>query len=232
MSGTKIVNYVKSEQQVIENMTRLANDGYTLIMSTLSEHGTAVYTMVLAHPDTYFAQATPYNTSLPIPPNLFVMEWNAADMYFSLSTFADAVSRNGVIGFIHPGPPYGPIMCVNSFFMGVKSTRTNTSVHMVYTGTFLDPDLEKGATSILLDEIGADTILAQQDDFIVLQLLMERGILGVGTSGYLLSQVYRQDMGASLVYDWTRLFVVIVTLANKMIANRSYKPAPGEMEVD
>lgn len=221
ISGTKIIFHVETKDVALGNMTLLIDQGYTLIVSGSSSQGDAAMTMALSHPNVYFAQVTWVGSP---PPNLYTMTWSAMDMFYSLGAFAGAISTNGVVGFVHPGLPAAPLAPVNAFFLGAKSTNPGARVHLVTTGSFVDPDVGRGAAEVLLGEtIGTDVVASQLDDTSVEELLMDRGILSIGTSGYPMRKRFGQDVGISIVRDWKYHFATLVK-SIRAAANGTWTP--------
>ena len=223
ISGTLMVKNVDSKEDAISNITYLIGQGYLAIVCSSSSHGDAAQTMALKYPNVYFGQATWTNVQLP---NLYTFSWSALDMFYSLGAFAGAISKNKKIGFIHPGAPVGPLATINAYYLGVKNVAPDAEVYLVTTGTFLDEDVSKGAAEVMLDEIGVDTLAAQLDDFSVERMVMERGLLAIGTSGFSLKRLFGQDVGISMVRDSKYHFISFYNLtqaamSGKNITNRN-----------
>jgi basic membrane lipoprotein Med (substrate-binding protein (PBP1-ABC) superfamily) len=58
ISGVRIVEKVTSKAQAMEVMDGLVKEGYKLMVSTTSAHGTASYEMALRYPNVSFCEST------------------------------------------------------------------------------------------------------------------------------------------------------------------------------
>ena len=188
--------------------------GYRLIISSTADHGNASAMSAAIYPNVSFVQS---GGSSKIP-NLSVLSYSGADMYYTAGIFCGAMSKANKVGFVHPSAPQASLGTLNAFYVGVKTANPNAEVFSVFTGAYLNPDRAKGACNILINEKGVDMIAGQQDDFTLQIAAMNAGILAVGVNGYPLRDLYGEAVGMSVLRRWDG---PLTTYASLALANLS-----------
>lgn len=212
LSGILIVKDISTEEKALDEMEQLISRGYKLVISASAAHGTVTYKLAEKYPDVVFVHSN-FGVG-PVMPNLYQFTWSLLDSYYAVGAFVGAISQSKVVGYIQPIT--ASVGTANAFFMGVKAIDPDAVVWMVETSNYSDPDVERGAVKVLLDELKVDFLAAQQDGFTVQEEMISRGLLGVGTSGYPLDEIYGQNIGASIVRDFTQHFVALIEGVNNV----------------
>jgi hypothetical protein len=89
----------------------------------------------------------------------------------------------------------------------VRLANPNATLYVYSTNAYDDSDRAAGASDILLAEpYSVTAISGHQDDYTVPIKAMNAGLLGIGVTGYSLSNLYGQQAGVSVVRDWSKMF--------------------------
>lgn len=205
ISSTTLVSNIATEEDAIAEFEKLALEGYNYIISGSFEHGKAIEKIADSYPDVYW---TDKGRKKPTQPNINRVFFNGLDTKYIMGLYAGLMTTSGKVGIVVPGPPVDPSYSTNTFFLGAKHANPNCTVYVIKTGTYLDPDLASGATKKLM-ELGADVIGQIQDDTTVTETTMEAGLLGIGNTGFPLSDIFGEKLGIGFVQDWSPFFTTI-----------------------
>eukprot|EP01104_Vermistella_antarctica_P018419 TRINITY_DN6809_c0_g1_i1.p1 TRINITY_DN6809_c0_g1~~TRINITY_DN6809_c0_g1_i1.p1 ORF type:complete len:708 (+),score=155.45 TRINITY_DN6809_c0_g1_i1:41-2125(+) len=136
---------------------------------------------------------------------------------------AGMATKNNKVGFVAAFQIPEVYRGVNSFNIGMKLGNPKATLHVVWTDTWVDPDLEKYAADFLLDDVGVDVITQDQDTFTPQLEANARGKFSVG---------YNTDMGkyvsstvlTSAMWNWGPMYVDFVqtVLDDTWIPYQSY----------
>lgn len=202
ISGTLFADNINDPVTAFATMQDLVAQGYRLIISSTSSHGNASYQAAAMYPNVSFV-ILGGTSKLP---NLSVLSFVGAELYYIAGVFAGALTSVNKVGFIHPNAPLAAMTTLNSFYVGVKTSNPDAEVYNVFTNSFDNPDRTNGAANILINETGVDMLVGQQDDFSLQQAAMAAGFLAVGCNGYALRNIFGEAIGFSVLKDWSGPF--------------------------
>ena len=160
--GDKVVTTYKENvpegPQVSQVIDDLVKDGNTLIFGTSFGFQDAFLESAAKHPEVCFDFATGYQTA----PNMGQFYGAGEDTDYLTGMAAGAASKNGKIGYVAPFPIPEVIRGINSYTLGVRATRPDATVQVVWTNTWFDPAKERAAAESLI-AAGVDVIGSAQD---------------------------------------------------------------------
>lgn len=219
ISGSLFVENINDPITASKTIEDLVSRGYRLIISSTSAHGNSTYQAAERHPNVSFVMLG--GTSKL--PNLSVLSFVGAEMYYLAGVFAGALTAVNKVGFIHPNAPLATMNTLNSFYVGAKTANPNVQVYNVFTNSYNDPDRTKGAAHILINETGVDMLVGQQDDFTLQEASMASGFLAVGVNGYSLRRIFGEAIGMSVIKNWAGPFTQYATLALALGDNQVFR---------
>ena len=110
------------------------------------------------YPDTVFMHATGYKTSA----NMGTYFGAAEEGRYLTGMAAGDVTESNLVGYVAAFPIPEVLRGINAFALGVKEVNPDAKVQVVWSNTWLDPNLERQAAEALLDA-GADVLAMHQD---------------------------------------------------------------------
>jgi basic membrane protein A and related proteins len=196
--------------QVIESLIR---DGNKIIFATSFGFMDAMVQAAKKHPDVYFEHATGYKTSK----NLAIYFGAVEDAIYLAGLSAGAATKNGKVGFIVPFPIPEIIRHTNAFALGVRETRPDATIRLVWTKSWFDPVKERKAAESLA-AAGVDVIGQNVDSPSAGQYAESKGIPWVGHGSDASKFAPKQWLSAGK-YNWGLYYLKRVQAA----ANGTWK---------
>jgi basic membrane protein A and related proteins len=122
---------------------------------------------------------------------------------------AALTSKTGKLGFIAAKPIPQVLRNVNSFTLGARSVKPDTTTQVVFTGNWAEPIKEAEATNSMVDQ-GVDVVTCHVDSpKVVMETAEKRGIF---CSGYHANQADLAPKGylTGAEWDWSNIYSQIV----------------------
>jgi simple sugar transport system substrate-binding protein len=122
---------------------------------------------------------------------------------------AALTSKTGKLGFIAAKPIPQVLRNVNSFTLGARSVKPETTTQVVFTGNWAEPIKEAEATNSMVDQ-GVDVVTCHVDSpKVVMETAEKRGIF---SSGYHANQADLAPKGylTGAEWDWSNIYSQIV----------------------
>ncbi|HEY9660409.1 MAG TPA: BMP family ABC transporter substrate-binding protein [Allocoleopsis sp.] len=131
---------------------------------------------------------------------------------------AALTSKTGKLGFVGAKPIPQVLRNINSFTLGARSVKPETTTQVVFTGNWAEPIKEAEATNSMADQ-GIDVVTCHVDSpKVVMETAEKRGIF---SSGYHANQSALAPKGylVGAEWDWTNIYSQIVgdVLAGKTL---------------
>jgi basic membrane protein A len=142
-------------QRVFEE---LAEEGFDLIFGTSFGYMDPMLAAAEEYPDTVFMHATGYKTS----DNMGNYFGAAEEGRFLTGMAAGEATQNNKVGYVAAFPIPEVLRGINAFALGVKEVNPDATVQVVWSNTWLDPNLERQAAEALLDA-DCDVLAMHQD---------------------------------------------------------------------
>jgi len=181
---------------------QLAEEGYHFIIGTSFEFQDPMYQVSQEYPNIRFLHISGYL----LGPNFSNAFGRMYQSRFLSGIAAGMMTQNNRVGFVAAFQIPEVYRGVNSFNIGMKLANPDATLHVLWTNTWVDPDLESYASSFLLDQVGVDVITQDQDTFTPQLEANKRGRFSVG---------YNTDMGryvstsvlTSAVWNWGPMYI-------------------------
>jgi basic membrane protein A len=155
---TKFLESIPEGSESQRVFEELAEDGFDLIFGTSFGYMDPMLAAAEKYPDTVFMHATGYKTS----PNLGNYFGAAEEGRYLTGMAAGNATETDLIGYVAAFPIPEVLRGINGFALGVKEVNPDAKVQVVWSNTWLDPNLERQAAEALLDA-GADVVSMHQD---------------------------------------------------------------------
>ncbi len=93
---------------------------------------------------------------------------------------AGAQSKSGHIGFVAAHPISEVIQGINAFILGVRSVNPQAIVHVDWTHSWYNPEVERAVAERLFDTYPIDVIAQHQDTTTAVEVAKRRGAYAIG----------------------------------------------------
>lgn len=138
---------------------------------------------------------------------------------------AALTSKTGKLGFVGAKPIPQVLRNINSFTLGARSVKPETTTQVVFTGNWAEPIKEAEATNSMADQ-GIDVVTCHVDSpKVVMETAEKRGIF---SSGYHANQSALAPKGylTGAEWDWTNIYSKLVeeVYAGKKLTDGSIQP--------
>lgn len=201
---------INGEQTLALIQSLAQSSKYNLIVGTTFDHRSAILSLAPLYPRINWVGN---NMKLSNLTNTGTISTNTYEIYYFQGFFSGCLSlhlNNSKIGIVVPGSTYTISTNTNMFYVGMKRCNPQAELYMMWTGTLLNPDLANGASDYLVNTIGVGQLSQQQDDFTVPEYAISKGMLAQGTTGIDLATLYGQNVGMSVIRDWSPAYAVFV----------------------
>lgn len=149
------------------------------------------------YPSVYFYHCTGVKTGA----NVATYMGRMYQMRYLSGLAAGMQTESGHLGYVAAMPIHEVVRGINAFTLGARAANPGVTVHVAWTGEWMNPEQEKKATERLLDNHPVDVIAYHQDSDQVMQVGAARGVASIG---------YHSDMAGrfpltcltSLVWNW------------------------------
>jgi basic membrane protein A and related proteins len=176
-----------------------ASGSYHMIVGTSFGYQFPMFDMADLYPNMRFLHVSGF---LGGKPNFSTVFGKIFQARFLSGMAAGLMTRTAELGFVAAFRVPEVYRGVNAFFLGVRSVRPDAVLHLHWSNTWFDPDLEKYTAETLLDNHYVDVMAHFQDSQEPQLAAAHRGAYSVG---------YHSDMGrfigklvlASARWDWT-----------------------------
>ena len=109
------------------------------------------------------------------------------------------------IGYVAAFPISEVNRGINAFTLGVKSVNPEASVHVMWTESWTDYDMNKKAAQTLIEECGADIITMHCDSVAPLDVAEEKGVWSIGYNMDN-SAIYPKSFLTAPVWNWATFY--------------------------
>lgn len=197
---TFLLEGVPGGQDAEDVIRAMSGQGYDIIFTTSYDYMDATLTVAAEFPQTHYLHCSGLKTSQNVS-TYFGRMYQAR--YLS-GMVAGAMTKSNVIGFVAAAPISEVICGINAFTLGAREMNPNAKVHVLWSGSWYDPEVEGKAARRLIG-LGTDVITQYQDSPAVQKVAAESGIYSVG---------YNTDMSryapaahlVAAVWDWSGFY--------------------------
>lgn len=155
---TKFLESIPEGSESQRVFEELAADGFDLIFGTSFGYMDPMLAAAEKYPDTVFMHGTGYKTSA----NMGTYFGAAEEGRYLTGMAAGDATESNLVGYVAAFPIPEVLRGINAFALGVKEVNPDAKVQVVWSNTWLDPNLERQAAEALLDG-GADVLAMHQD---------------------------------------------------------------------
>jgi basic membrane protein A and related proteins len=185
----------------VAEFERLGREGYDLVFGTSFGYMDPMLDAANKFPNTCYQHASGYKTA----PNLGTYFGAAEEARYLTGIAAAKASKSGKLGYVAAFPIPEVIRGINAFTLGAQSVNPNSTVQVVWTSTWFDPDKERRSAESLL-QVGVDVVTQHQDTPAAGEAAQEKGAKWIG---------YNDDMSrfvpdawlTGMVWDWSPYYI-------------------------
>ena len=182
-------------------ITRLAQDGASLIFTTSFGYMEPTLKVAKRFPDVRFEHATGYKRA----DNVSTYSARFYEGRYVNGQIAARMSKIGVAGYIASFPIPEVVSGINAFMLGAQSIDPDFKVKIVWVNTWFDPGKEADAAKVLMDQ-GADVLSQHTNSIAPLQVAAERGVLGFGQGSDMIAFAPNNQLTA-IINNWGPYYV-------------------------
>ena len=177
-------------------MFDLAEKGYQMIFACTFGFMDAAEAAAKAYPNIIFEHIFGYKRL----PNLATFGVRAYQTRYLTGIMAGMMTKSNKIGYIATFPIPQSFYNLDSFALGVKQANPNAKIHVVWTGSWYDPVIERQAAEAVLD-LGADVIAMHAGSTAPMVAAEERGVYSIGWESDMAWSAPKAVL-TSIAYDW------------------------------
>lgn len=174
----------------------LISNGAEIVFATSWGYMDTVETLAGEFPDVKFEHCSGFKTADNFDNYFGQIE---QPRYLS-GIIAGYVTETNKIGYVGAQPFAEVIRGLNAFTLGVRSVNPEAEVHVLFTGSWFDPDKEKENAIALINK-GCDVMSQHQDSPSALQAADENGKLGFGYDNPM-GQFAEEGYLTSPIFNW------------------------------
>lgn len=193
-----------SVQETMKNM--IVQDGATVVFPTsFGYFDPHILKVAKQFPKVQFVHCGGMYTEGKTPTNVGSYFGYIDEAEYVAGIVAGYTSKTGKLGFIAAKPIPQVLRNINSFALGARSAKPETTVKVIFTGDWSMPVKEAEAANSLIDQ-GIDVLTCHVDSpKVIVQLAEKRGIY---SSGYHASQAAIAPKGylTGAEWDWTSVY--------------------------
>ncbi|MFH1811160.1 MAG: BMP family ABC transporter substrate-binding protein [Pseudomonadota bacterium] len=193
---TSFAENVPEGADATAKIRELAGAGNDIIFTTSYGYMDPTETVAAEFPDIKFEHCSGYKTAANMT-NYFGRMYQAR--YLS-GIVAGSLSPAGKIGYVAAFPIPEVIRGINAFTLGVRSVASGATVHVEWTSTWFDPNVEGAAADTLIGQ-GVDVMAQHQDSTAAVLRAQNAGIYAVGYDSDMASYAPNTVL-TSPVWNW------------------------------
>jgi basic membrane protein A len=152
-----------------------AQKGNKIVVTTSFGYMDPTINVAKDFPETIFIHISGYKTAKNVGTGFGKIE----EPRYVSGLIAGKMTKAGQLGYVAAFPIPEVIRGINAFTLGVRKSKPDATVKVVWTNTWYDPQKERQAAEALLDG-GADVIAQHQDTAGPQQAAEARGVYSVG----------------------------------------------------
>lgn len=192
------VPFDESCMDVMENMI---NDGCEVIICNSYNYGEWIIKVAKKHPDVIFLHATGTETA----DNVTTYFGRMYQMRYLSGIVAGMQTETNSIGYVAAFPISEVNRGINAFTLGVKSVNPDATVHVIWTESWTDYDMNKQAAKTLVDKCNVDIIAMHCDSVAPLDVAEEEGVWSIGYNMDN-SKLYPNSFLTAPVWHWSTFY--------------------------
>jgi basic membrane protein A len=207
----------KVESSYVENVPENAADaervirdfaqkGYKLIFTTSFGFMDPTVTVAADFPDTTFVHISGFKTAENLGTGMGKIE----EPRYVSGLIAGKMTKTNKLGYVAAFSTPEVVRGINAFTLGVRKANPAATVKVVWTNTWLDPQIERTAAESLLDA-GIDVTAQHQDSPATLEADEARGAYGVGYDSPNMSAKAPKATLTSPIFIWGPFYIQTAT---------------------
>lgn len=205
---------VPYDQSCADIMEGMVEDGCQVIICNSFDYGDWIVNVAEKHPDVVFLHAS----GTEIGDNITTYFGRMYQMRYLSGIVAGMQTETGHIGYVAAFPISEVNRGINAFTIGVKSVNPDATVHVIWSESWTDYDLNKKGAETLIDECGVDIIAMHCDSVAPLDVAEEKGIWSIGYNMDN-SKLYPNSFLTAPVWNWSTFYTPQI---EKIIQGRYY----------
>lgn len=205
---------VPYDQSCMDAMENMIEDGCQVIICNSFDYGDWILKVAKKHPDVVFLHATGTETG----DNITTYFGRMYQMRYLSGIVAGMQTETDSIGYVAAFPISEVNRGINAFTLGVKSVNPDATVHVIWTESWTDYDLNKQGAEKLISECGVDIIAMHCDSVAPLDVAEEKGVWSIGYNMDN-SEIYPNSFLTAPVWNWSAFYTPQI---EKIIQGRYY----------
>lgn len=193
---TRYVDKVPEGPDAERVIRDLAGEGNQLIVATSFGYMDPTIRVARAFPDVAFEHASGYKTA----DNVAVYNARFYEGRYLAGLLAGHSTRSEVLGYVAAMPIPEVIQGINAFTIAARSVNPKIVTRVIWTNSWYDPARERDAALTLIGQ-QADVVTHHTDSTAVLQVVEEKGVLGIGYHSNM-SRVAPKSHLVSVTHQW------------------------------
>lgn len=183
----------------------LIDEGCREIFATSFGYGPGINELARKHPDIYFFHCAGTETA----PNVSVYFGRMYQARYLSGMAAGMRTKTNHIGYVAAMPIVEVIRGINAFTLGVRKVNPAAVVHVRWTNSWDNIEMEKSVTQKLLQDFPIDIVAYHQNSSKLLETAQGMGVEGIGYH-YDNMEKFPSSMLTAAVWDWKQLYTKLI----------------------
>lgn len=192
---------VPYDETCMEIMERMIDDGCEIIICNSFNYGEWIEKVAKKYPNIEFLHATGTKQG----DNITTYFGRMYQMRYLSGIVAGMQTETNEIGYVAAFPISEVNRGINAFTLGVQSVNPDATVHVVWTESWTDYDVNEDAAWTLIDVCNADIIAMHCDSVAPLDVAEEKGVWSIGYNMDN-SEIYPNSFLTAPVWNWTTFY--------------------------
>lgn len=182
-------------------MQSMIDDGCEIIICNSFNYGEYIVQVAEANPEIVFLHAT----GIEEGENITTYFGRMYQMRYLCGVVAGLQTETNSIGYVAAYPIAEVNRGINAFMLGVQSVNPDALVHVVWSESWTDYDVNQEAAQILIDECDVDIITMHCDSVAPLDVADQNGIWSIGYNMDN-SELYPDSFLTAAVWKWEKFY--------------------------
>lgn len=205
---------VPFDQSCMETMENMIDNGCQVIICNSFNYGEWIVKVANKHPDVVFLHATGTESE----DNITTYFGRMYQMRYLSGIVAGLQTETNNIGYVAAFPISEVNRGINAFTLGVKSVNPDAVVHVIWTESWTEYELNKLGAEKLIADCNADVLAMHCDSVAPLEVAEEKGVWSIGYNMDN-SDIYPNSFLTAPVWDWSTFYTPQI---EKIIQGRYY----------
>lgn len=193
---------VPFDESCMDTMENMIDEGCEIIICNSFSYGEWIVKVAEKHPNIVFLHATGTEEG----DNITTYFGRMYQMRYLSGIVAGMQTETNNIGYVAAFPISEVNRGINAFTIGVQSVNPDATVHVIWTESWTDYDMNKNAAETLIEKCDVDIIAMHCDTVAPLDVAEEKGVWSIGYNMDN-AELYPNSFLTAPVWNWATFYM-------------------------